>query len=337
MARVRPIASIAALSFVVASALLGAQAPPTAGAGAAAAPLDAATIDRWMTELSNAGRWGKDDQRGTVNLMTDATRKAAIATVKDGVSVSLSRDADPMKSVDNGNPLTLSMVATAQDPDPFAMESLTITFHGTSYTHMDSLSHMFYKDRGYNGVAKSAISGKGASTLAITAFKTGFVGRGVLMDIPRLKGLPYLEPRTAITPADLDAWEKQAGVKVGAGDMVFFRTGRWARRAKVGAWDIGAESAGLHPGVARWLKARDVAIVGWDGHGEVMPTVAKGVDFPMHQLLIIAMGTPIFDNCDLEAVADAAASRKRWAFLVTASPLAIPGGTGSPLNPIATF
>jgi kynurenine formamidase len=196
---------------------------------------------------------------------------------------------------------------------------------------------MFYKDRGYNGVAKSAISGKGASTLAITAFKTGFVGRGVLMDIPRLKGLPYLEPRTAITPADLDAWEKQAGVKVGAGDMVFFRTGRWARRAKVGAWDIGAESAGLHPGVARWLKARDVAIVGWDGHGEVMPTVAKGVDFPMHQLLIIAMGTPIFDNCDLEAVADAAASRKRWAFLVTASPLAIPGGTGSPLNPIATF
>jgi kynurenine formamidase len=335
MVRFRPIASIAALSFVVASALVAAQAPPSAAG--AAGPLDAATIDRWMTELSNAGRWGKDDQRGTVNLMTDATRKAAIATVKDGVSVSLSRDADSVKSIDNGNPLTLSMVATAQDPDPFAMESLTISFHGTSYTHMDSLSHMFYKDRGYNGVAKTAITAKGASALAITAFKTGFVGRGVLMDIPRLKGVPYLEPRTAITPADLDAWEKQAGVKVGAGDIVFFRTGRWARRAKVGAWDIGAESAGLHPGVARWLKARDVAIVGWDGHGEVMPTVAKGVDFPMHQLLIIAMGTPIFDNCDLEAVSEAAASRKRWAFLLTASPLAIPGGTGSPLNPIATF
>ena len=136
---------------------------------------------------------------------------------------------------------------------------------------------------------------------------------------------------------DRDAWEKQAGVKVGAGDIVFFRTGRWARRAKVGAWDIGAQSAGLHPSVARWLKARDVAIVGWDGHGEVFPAVVKGVDFPMHQLLLIAMGTPIFDNCDLEAVSEAAASRKRWAFLLTASPLAIPGGTGSPLNPIATF
>jgi kynurenine formamidase len=340
MLRLRSSLPIAVLSFVVASALTAiaraqSSTPPPAAAGTAA--LDAATIDRWMTELSNAGRWGKDDQRGTVNLMTDATRKAALATVRDGVSVSLSRDADPVRSVDNGNPLTLAMVATAQDPDPFAMESLTIAFHGTSYTHMDSLSHMFYRGRGYNGVTKSAIGAAGASTLAITAFKSGFVGRGVLMDIPRLKGVPYLETRTAITPADLDAWEKQAGVTVGAGDMVFFRTGRWARRAKVGAWDIGAESAGLHPSVARWLKARDVAIVGWDGHGEVFPAVVKGVDFPMHQLLIIAMGTPIFDNCDLEAVAEAAAARKRWTFLVTASPLAIPGGTGSPLNPIATF
>ena len=331
MRRFRPVASIAAVLCVVASALLAAQAP------AGGAPLDAATIDRWMTELSNWGRWGKDDQRGTVNLMTDATRKAAVALVRDGVSVSLSRDADPVRAVDNGNPLNVSMVATAQDPDPFAMETLTITFHGTSYTHMDSLAHMFHKGRAYNGVARSAIGTTGASTLAITGFKTGFVARGVLMDIPRLKGVPYLEPPAAITAADLDAWEKQAGVKVGSGDIVFFRTGRWARRAKVGPWDIGAESAGLHPDVARWLKARDAAIVGWDGHGEVMPGVVTGVAFPMHQLLLIAMGTPIFDNCDLEAVAEAAAARKRWAFLVTASPLAIPGGTGSPLNPIATF
>jgi kynurenine formamidase len=331
---------ISALAFVVASALiptplLRAQAPPsTADAGA----LDAATIDRWMTELSNWNRWGKDDERGTVNLMTDETRKRALATVKEGVTVSLSRDADPVKSADNGNPLGLAMVATAADPDPFAMETLTMTFHGSAYTHMDALSHMYYKGHTYNGVAKDRVVSKaGADTLTVTAFKRGFVGRGVLMDIPRLKGLPYLEPRTAITPADLDAWEKQAGLKVGSGDIVFFRTGRWARRAKIGPWDIGTESAGLHPSVATWLKARDVAIVGWDGHGEVMPSVAKGVDFPMHQLLLIAMGTPIFDNCDLEGLAEAAGSRKRWTFLLTASPLAIPHGTGSPLNPIAVF
>jgi kynurenine formamidase len=322
-----------ALAFVVASALIAAP-----RSLAQAPPLDAATIDRWMTELSNWNRWGKDDERGTVNLMTDETRKRALATVKEGVTVSLSRDADPVKSADNGNPLGLSMVATAADPDPFAMETLTITFHGSAYTHMDALSHMYYKGHTYNGVAKDRVVSKGgAETLTITAFKRGFVGRGVLMDIPRLKGVPYLEPRTAIMPADLDAWEKQAGITVGSGDIVFFRTGRWARRAKVGPWDIGTESAGLHPSVARWLKARDVAIVGWDGHGEVFPAPVKGVDFPIHQLLLIAMGTPLFDNCDLEGLAEAAGSRKRWTFLLTASPLAVPHGTGSPLNPIAVF
>jgi kynurenine formamidase len=331
------------LAFVVVSAVAGAglaiaQAPPPAAPAAEAGQLDAATIDRWMTELSNWNRWGRDDERGTVNLMTDETRKRALATVKEGVTVSLSRDADAVRSADNDRPLGLSMVATADDPDPFAMETLTISFHGSAYTHMDALSHMFYKGRAYNGLAKDRVVTKaGADVLAITAFKRGFVGRGVLMDIPRLKGVAYLEPRTVITVADLDAWEKQAGLKVGSGDIVFVRTGRWARRAKVGPWDIGAESAGLHPTVARWLKARDVAIVGWDGHGEVMPSVVKGVDFPMHQLLLIAMGTPIFDNCDLEGLAEAAGSRRRWTFLLTASPLAVPHGTGSPLNPIAVF
>jgi kynurenine formamidase len=328
----RPSYALAFVAVVSAGMALQAQAP------AAAPPLDAATIDRWMTELSNWRRWGAQDQKGTVNLMTDATRKAAVALVREGVSVSLSRDADPVKAVDNGNPIGLEMLMSGVSSEPlFAVERLTITFHGTTYTHMDSLSHMFHKGKTYNGYAKEQIDTTGAGTLDIRAFKSGFVGRGVLLDIPRLKNVPYLEAKTAITPADLDAWEKQAGIKVGSGDIVFFRTGRWARRAKVGPWNMDAESAGLHPSVARWLKQRDVAIVGWDGHGEVFPSVVKDVPFPMHQLLIVAMGTPIWDNCDLEAIAEAAAQRKRWAFLVTASPLAVPRGTGSPINPIATF
>jgi kynurenine formamidase len=331
--------SAASVVFVsTLSAVVVAQSTVVPTTSGPADRLDTAAIERLMSELSNAGRWGKDDERGTVNLMTDATRKAALATVQDGASVSLSRDADPVNSADNGNPLGLSMVATAQDPDPFAMETLTITFHGSAFTHLDALSHMYYKGATYNGRSRDSVLGAGGATAnTVMAFKAGFVGRGVLMDIPRLKGVPYLEPGTAIRAADLDAWEKQAGVKVGSGDIVFFRTGRWARRAKVGPWDIGTQMAGLHPDVARWLKARDVGIVGWDGHGEVMPSVVTGIDFPIHQLLLIAMGTPILDNCDLEAVADAAATRRRWAFLLTASPLAIPHGTGSPLNPIATF
>ncbi|HVG66732.1 MAG TPA: hypothetical protein VM785_00970, partial [Gaiellales bacterium] len=188
MRPLRPMNSLACpmsgLAFVVVAALaastLRAQSPGV---------LDAATIDRWMTELSNWNRWGRDDERGTVNLMTDETRKRALATVKEGVTVSLSRDADPVESADNGRPLGLSMVATADDPDPFAMETLTISFHGSAYTHMDALSHMFHKGRAYNGMAKDRVVSKaGADVLAITAFKRGFVGRGVLMDIPRLKG-----------------------------------------------------------------------------------------------------------------------------------------------------
>ena len=157
------------------------------------------------------------------------------------------------------------------------------------------------------------------------------------MDIPRLKGVKYLEPKTPIYPEDLEAWEKQAGVKVGAGDVVFIRTGRWARRAEKGPWDIANESAGLHASCVLWLRQRDVAMVGSDAASDLMPSGIEGVQQPIHQLLLVAMGVMIFDNCDLEALSEAAASRRRWEFLLTAAPLPVTGGTGSPLNPIATF
>jgi kynurenine formamidase len=305
---------------------------------AAQPKLDQAGIDRWMQELSNWGRWGKTDQRGTVNLVTPARVRAAAALVKEGVSVSLSRDMDSVKSADNSQPFGHAMTATAVDPHPmFAMDTFTIGYHNQAVTHFDALSHMFYKGKVYNGYAAEEIGKQGARQLAVTAFKDGFITRGVLMDIPRLKGVKYLELSTPVTPEDFDAWEKQAGIKVGPGDVVFVRTGRWARRAEKGAWDIGTAAAGMHPACARWFHQRDVAVVGSDTHGECMPSLASGVAFPLHQLLIVGMGTPMFDNCDLEALSQAAASRSRWTFLLTASPLAVPAGTGSPLNPIATF
>jgi kynurenine formamidase len=167
--------------------------------------------------------------------------------------------------------------------------------------------------------------------------KHGIFTRGLLVDIPRMKGQPYMEPGTAIFPEDLEAWEKHAGVKIGSGDVVFIRTGRWARRAEKGPWDASKLSAGLHASSVKWLRARDVAMVGSDAASDVMPSQVEGVVQPVHQLLLVAMGTPIFDNCDLEAISKAAAQRKRWTFLLTAAPLAVTGGTGSPLNPIATF
>jgi kynurenine formamidase len=258
--------------------------------------------------------------------------------VKEGYSVSLSSDAETVKSADNEFPFGHQMIATGNDANAmFGMDIYSARYHGKVLTHMDALSHMFYQGKLYNGYAQSQVNREGAQQLAVSAYKNGLMSRGILMDIPALKGVKYLELSTPVYPADLDAWEKKAGVKVGSGDIVFVRTGRWARRAEKGPWNTEVAAAGMHPTCARWFRQRDVAMVGSDTHGELMPSPVPGVAFPIHQLLLIAMGTPLFDNCDLEPLSQAAAARHRWEFLLTAAPLAVPKGTGSPLNPIATF
>ena len=295
-----------------------------------------ADIDRWMTELSNWKRWGGDDEKGTVNLITPVRLKAAAALVTEGFSVSLSRDTDSVTAPDNGTPFVHRM----SDPvaGEFNMDAYDISFHGFAYTHFDALSHVFYDGRMYNGFPTSTVTKAGASRLAVTAYRDGLSGRGVIVDIPRLKNVAYLEgANAAVTPEDLDAWEKSTGVRIGAGDIVFVRTGRWARRSAKGPWDTGAESAGLYASSARWLKARDVAVFGSDTSGDVRPSGVDGVEFPIHRLLLVAMGTPMFDQCDLEAVAAAAASRRRWTFFVTAAPMRVVGGTGAPVNITAIF
>jgi kynurenine formamidase len=292
-----------------------------------------------MKELSNWGRWGKSDQTGTVNLITPAKRKQAAALVKEGFSVSLARDTEKTKAIDNSSPFGHEMNNTGGNPaaGAFSIDTYSVLYHGYAHTHMDSLCHMFYQGKMYNGYSKDEIGAQGAKNLAVTAFKNGIFSRGILMDIPRLQGVPYLETNVPIHPSDLEAWEKKAGVQVGSGDLVFIRTGRWARRAAKGPWDVSKNSAGLYATCAKWLRQRDVAMVGSDAASDVAPSGVEGVTQPIHQLLLIAMGTPIFDNCDLEAVSEATNTRKRWEFLLTASPIPVTGGTGSPLNPIATF
>jgi kynurenine formamidase len=298
-----------------------------------------ADVEKWMTTLSNQGRWGKADQMGTVNLITAAKRKQAAALVRDGVTISLARTIEVDKAIDNPSPFGHEMTATGANPlaGAYAMDTLTVSYHGYGHTHMDSLSHMFYQGHMYNGFSKDEVTKQGAQKLAVTNFKNGIVTRGILMDIPRLKGVPFLEPGQPIYPEDLDAWEKKAGIQVQPGDVIFIRTGRWTRRNARGPWDVSTQSAGLHASCVPWIKQHDVAMIGSDAASDVMPSRVDGVTQPIHQLMLIALGTPIFDNCDLEDLGDVAARLKRWEFLLTAAPLPVPGGTGSPLNPIATF
>ena len=297
------------------------------------------TVERWMKELSNWGRWGKDDQLGTLNLITPAKRRQAAALVKEGASVSLSRDAETAKAVDNPDPFVHQMLNTGSNAliGTFCLDRYSVSYHGYAITHMDAICHMFHNGRMFNGYSQQEVTATGTRKLGIEHVKNGIFSRGILMDIPRLKGAPYLEPGTPIYPDDLNAWEKKAGLKVSSGDLVFIRTGRWALRKAKGPFDASKKAAGLHASCARWLKQRDVAMLGSDAASDVAPSLVDGVDQPIHQLVLIALGTPIFDNCDLEAIGEACQQRKRWEFLLTAAPLAVVGGTGSPLNPIATF
>jgi kynurenine formamidase len=312
-----------------------------AGAGVAAQTGDphavtAAQYDRWKTELSNWGRWGADDQIGALNLITAQKRRQAAALVKEGVSVSLAADADTVKAVDNPNPYEITMQGIGSD-------RISINYHGIAHTHLDSLAHINEKGVFYNGYTppQDAVLRERHAKNSIHNVKNGVFTRGVLIDIPRLKGVPYLEPGTPIYVEDLEAWEKQSGIRVSAGDALFVRTGVWARRKALGPWlrgrAEGGQSAGLHPSVLPWLKARDIALLGSDHPQYVSPGTAGAPRGAVHDFALIYLGVHLFDNCDLEALADAAFARKRWEFLLTAAPLPIPGGTGSPLNPIATF
>jgi kynurenine formamidase len=323
---------VAITLFAVVDGWLGAQAPSPAHQ-----PVSVAQYDQWKKQISNWGRWGAADEIGTMNLITPAKRRDAARLVRDGESVSLSSDADTTKAVDNPNPYEVTMQGIASD-------RLTINYHGIAHTHLDSLAHINENGVFYNNYKPDpdAVARDRHAKNSIHNFKNGVFTRGVLIDIARLKGVPFLEPGTAIYVEDLEAWEKRAAVKVGSGDALFIRTGVWARRKAQGPWlrgrAEGGRSAGLDPSVIPWLKQRDVAILGSDHPQYVAPGEAGGAPRgAVHDFALVYLGMPLFDNCDLEALADMAAAKKRWEFLLTASPLAIRGGTGSPLNPIATF
>ena len=288
--------------------------------------------EQWKKDLSNWGRWGKDDEVGTVNLITPAKRKQAAALVKDGVSVSLAADPDTEKAVDNQNPYEHAMLGIGSD-------RWGVAYHGVAHTHLDSLAHINANGVFYNGYKPDPEEVKKANRHfknSIDRLKSGVFTRGVLIDIPRLKGVPYLEQGTPIYVADLEAWEKRAGVRVGAGDALFIRTGVWARRKAVGPYARGrnARDAGLDPSVIPWLKRRDVAIMGSDHPQYVSPSAITAA---AHDFSLVYLGIHLLDNCDLEALGEAAAARKRWDFLLTMAPIPVVGGTGSPINPIATF
>ena len=159
----------------------------------------------------------------------------------------------------------------------------------------------------------------------------------MLLDIPRWRGLSWLEPGECVFQEDLEAAEREQAVTVREGDILLVRTGHARRLADLGPWNTAESKAGLHPTAMRFLAARGVAVLGSDGNNDTVPSTTDGVGFPIHVLAITAMGIHLLDYLQFEDLSLACELSGRWEFLFVAAPLRILGGTGSPINPVAVF
>ena len=308
-----------------------------------------AQIEEWFTSLSNWGRWGDDDQLGTLNLITHEKRLQAFALVQKARSVTLSRPIVAENSVDARVPPQQYTIESGEGwettPEKMtvtnrsASEYIGMVPHGFVITHVDALSHIFLGDKMYNGwPAHRTLTRGGAMVESIDLLKNGVITRGILLDFPTLKGIPYMKPGEAIYPEDLDEAEKRFHVKVEAGDALFVRTGNWERREANGPenpHEVG--SAGLQAACLPWIHGRDIALLGGDMASDVIPSGYPKIPMPIHQVTVPVRGCWMIDNCNLQDLADVCKQENRYEFLVMISPLRMATGTGAPANPIAIF
>lgn len=306
-----------------------------------------AELDLIYSAVKNWGRWGADDERGALNHLTDSRRAAAAALVRTGESVSMAHDLTTRPTPETPSPAHHHMLASGDAlgssgvPDYEATQDyLGTAVHGLGLTHIDALCHMFVRGEMYGGRPASMVRSTGAEANTIMSVAGGVVGRGVLLDIPLTLGVDYLDPSHSVTVADLEAAEDMAGLKVGAGDLLIVSTGRDNRKAAGnGLLDpFGGGLPGLHPRTLPWLHEREIALLAGDGISDHMPfTAIAEWPFPIHQIGIVAIGLHLIDNLRLDTVTEVCRREGRWEFFMTVAPMRVPGGTGSPVNPIAVF
>ena len=293
-------------------------------------------------EVSNWGRWSERPERGALNELTPERVVEAARLVRSGVTVSLSLPLDTEDRIDNPEPADHHMtMLTDQDIGSgsvrFAKDYVGVDYHNDGHSHIDAFSHVAYDGLFYDGTPEDSVTAEGADSGAIDILRDGLVGRGVLLDIPRLRGIPWLEPGEDVFPADLEAAEREEETHVGPGDILLVRTGHARRRAELPPWDTRVAKAGLHATTASFLAERRIAALGSDGNSDTAPSSTEGVGFPIHVLALNAMGIHLLDYLQLEDLARQCEAVQRWEFLFAAAPLRLVRGTGSPLNPTAIF
>jgi kynurenine formamidase len=302
-----------------------------------------ARMDEIFESVKNWGRWGDDDEAGALNLITDEVRMRSVAAVRHGRAVSCARNIPVDPAPDNPHPALHMMVVGGDDclvPE-IGLESTAdfvgLAFHGMASTHLDALCHVHKKGLMYNGFAGTQVKSTGAKKNSVMCAKDGIVSRGVLLDMPRSLGVPWLEPGQIIDPDQLDAAVAEQGVEIHPGDMLLVATGRDARRDEFGPWGpMDPGMPGLHPECVPWLHALDISLLGSDVVSDPIPLPAiEGWGMPIHECTLVAMGVHLLDNLHLGWLMEACAELSQWDFQLTVSPLRIEEGTGSPVNPIA--
>lgn len=292
-------------------------------------------------EISNWGRWGDDDEKGTLNFVTPETVKAALHAVRTGRRYELSipvGDEGPQTGwMRRINPVH-TMTVTPHDwdtPDGVVVSDDFIAMPLQSGTQLDGLTHVGYDGAFYNGVPADAVTtARGATRNAVDATLPGFAGRAVLLDVAALDGGEWLAAGRSVTAADLERAEEAAGVRLRTGDALLVRTG-WLRKGRTEGWKGWLEEEpGLDPDCAAWIHDRELAMVACDNWGvEVLP--ADDGPVPLHAVLIRDLGMMLGEMWNLDELADACRADGVWEFFLTAAALRITGGVGSPVSPVA--
>ena len=306
-------------------------------------------VREYLKALSNWGRWGSEDDLGTINLITPAKRLAAARLVRDGVSVTCARPIATDIAADTTFQPVRFMVDSGEGRDTAsperqiqrrgASEFIGMVFHGFSITHVDAPSHYFWDGQLYNGRSCNLVTSReGATVASIETLRDGVVSRGVLLDVARARGGRGVPGGEGVMPEELEAAERAAGVRVEPGDILLVRTGYYGRQVADGAVSpMQAGSPALHVACCPWLRERGVAMVGSDTHNDVHPPPYPAMGNSFHVVCLVAMGLWLIDNANLEDLARACAERGRWEFLLTIAPLRLKNVTGSPVNPNALF
>jgi kynurenine formamidase len=308
--------------------------------------LSAAEFRALYQRLKRLSRWGPADRRGALNYISEADVVAAASDIWRGRTVALGAPIESHPAPDNPEPCLHETIISSPGPArpdgaaprlSFAMDRVAMNIHGQADSHIDALGHVLYDGRLYNDVSGQAVGADGTAELSIDVAGDGITGRGLLLDIPRTRGVRWLEPGDHVTADDLTAAEKAQNDHIGQGDLLFVRVGHRRRRSELGPWDVARARAGLHPTALEFLAGRQIAVLGSDGDSDTAASAVDGVDFPVHALAINALGLHLLDFLQLDELAAVCEELRRWSFLCVIAPLRLRSATGSPVNPIAIF